>query len=323
MNIFYIGPYRQNDFEGLASRNIIRSIAQKHDIFVRPIYYSGNDYINELDKDLNKYEDYDLKNYDCLIQHVRPIDVLHTQQFNKNILIPIIDDYDFVAGFIDYTIDKILIDHNCLSTEIYSKKSEYFDYDLHIENPKQIFDTGPLSAFKKFYFIGEYKFNKDIIFSLIRSFINLRNTIDSEYVLIIFIINIIQSDIVIIQNYIHETYKSMSAHNTINKISIIPINMSSEQIVAAHASGDICLDLNNKPRNQINKKIAESLNKIIVNRPESKNESMYSNDITYNQMQHILTDGEIKDCLLNHIIDAKLSHLKIKQTHYPHISEVI
>lgn len=323
MNIFYIGPYRQNDFDGLESRNIIKSIAKKHDIFVRPIYYNGVDLIANLDNDINKYEDSDLKNYDCLIQHVRPIDCLHTQQFNKNILIPIIEDYDFVDYFIDYTIDKVLLDYDSLFADKYSQKSEHFDYDLYIDNPKQIFDIGPLSAFKKFYFIGEYKHNKDIIFSLIRSFISLKDSISSEYALVLFAINISQSDLNTIQSYIHESYKTLGAVNTISKIVLIPIAMNAEQILSAHASADICLNFNNKPRTQINKKIAISLNKTIIDKPEYRNESLYTNDTTYQYMQPILTDKEIKDSLLNFMIDTKLSNKKKQHKYYPHISEVI
>lgn len=323
MNIFYIGPYRQNDFEGLASRNIIKSIAQKHDIFIRPIYYSGTDLVSQLDNDMNKYEDSDLKKYDCLIQHVKPIDCLHTQQFHKNILIPIIEDYDFIDAFIDFTIDKVLLDNDSLVSDTYSKKSEHFDYDVYIEHPKQIFDIGPLAALKKFYFVGEYKFNKDIILSVIRSFIYLRNNINTEYALVLFIINISQGDINIIQNYINETYKGVGAVHTINKIVLIPIGMNADQIVAAHASADICLDFNNQPRNQINKRIAHSLNKSIIDKPESKNESLYLNDTTYQKMQTVLTDQQVKDALLNFIIDSQLSPKHPKTKHYPHISEVI
>ncbi len=159
MNIFFIGPYRQNNFDGMFCRNIISSIGQKHNLFTRPIFYEKVENKQDIDNNILNYEDNDLKSYDCLIQNVKIPDVLNTNQFGKNIVIPIVGEDDGELLFTQ-TISKILFDNESIDFE----KVEVFDYDVSFQIDKtKVFDVGPLHAMKKFYFIGEYQKNYDII----------------------------------------------------------------------------------------------------------------------------------------------------------------
>lgn len=329
MNIFYIGPYRQDDFNGIVSRNIIKSIANKHKIFIRPIYYSANDIVADLEPDILSYEDNDINNYDYLIQHVKPNDCLHTQQFDKNVLIPISDSIaaDYVHYFIDHTIDNILFEkRNHIPNVCYNNnKYQTFDYDIYFDKNNKAFDIGPLSAMKKFYFIGEYKSNIDIIYSLMRSFIYLRKTIDQEYALVLFVINISQNEVNHLQNLVHETYKKLNATHTISKILIIPISMSYNNIIAAHNSADIFLNFDIKNSSQINKKIALKLNKPTVDLAEigGCEKSLNINGNILDELEEQISDQNIIDSMLNFIIDNHVNKSTTSSSNSKHISDFL
>jgi hypothetical protein len=309
MNIFFIGPYRQNNFDGIFSRNIVESIAQKHSIFARPIYYEKSDSNSEIKTSIDEYEDRDLKDYDCLIQNVRPVDCLYTNQFGKNILIPIIENNLEEELFIHQTIHKILLDNDDQSIEEnkdLSKKTEFFDYDVSVQIEKnRVFDIGPLHAMKKFYFIGEYQKNYDTVLSCIRSFVYIRSKIDSDYILVIFLINVSQTDLAFINNYIQQVYKIFNSPHTINRVVICPISMSLENISAAHNTGDIFLNYNSYPKNQINLKIAQKLNKHIVDKPNGSL-SLVANNNLNNSFDKTLSDKDITDSIINYLIEDKL-----------------
>lgn len=325
MNIFFIGPYRQDNFDGIFSRNIVNSLGEKHNIFARPIYYDGTDILQEIDSKTKLFEDNDINQYDCLIQHVKPIDCLHTNQFKKNVLIPIIDEIYEAEIFIDSTIDKILVDDiDDYTDKLNNNKTEIFDYNLYIDIKKErIFDIGPLNALKKLYFVGEYKSNYDIILGLIRSFIHLRKQINQDYCLVLFAINITQNDIGFIQNYIQQAYKALNAVHTINKVIVIPISMSTEHVIAAHNSGDIFLNFNHCPYNQINKKIAQSLNKKIINKNKNFTNNLYTNNTFHTSAQPYMSDKDITDSIIDYLIDEKVNNTKLKTKKYKHIADIL
>lgn len=305
MNIFFIGPYRQNNFDGILCRNVLSSVASKHNVFARPIYYEGYENISDIDNNIQQLEDKDINNYDCLIQHVKPIHCLHTTQFGKNILIPIIDEeYDYEI-FIDHTIDQILLDNEeyCEFGSL-SKKSILFDYDLSIEvEKKQMFDIGALNSMKKFYFIGEYKYNYDLIMGLIRSFIYVRSKLDQEYMLAIFVINVNQNEVNLLNNYIQQVYSKYKSPHAINKVIIIPMTMGPEHVIAAHNSGDIFLNFNNQPKTQINTKIAYKVGNRVVDKPKSLSRYLSVNGNISECLHPVISDQDIIDSLINSIID--------------------
>jgi hypothetical protein len=322
MNIFFVGPYRQDNFDGILSRNIILSLAEKHNVFIRPIYYTGQDLVGQLDRDIELYEDDYREEYDCLVQHVKPSDTLLTTRFGKNITIPIVDTSFDDKYYITHTVDKILIDADDanLSTLINSSKVKPFDYTIHTQiNKDKVFDVGPLNHFTKLYTISDYKDSQDTILSLIRSFIYLRTQLPQEYCLILFIINITQNDISFLQNYIQQTYKSLGASHTINKINIIPIPMSYEHTIAAHNSGNIFLNVTS---NSINKKIATHLNKPTIEPKTILTKSLLSNNTINKKPSYIINDQNIIDTIIDYFHN-NINNTTKSKTKKQHISDLI
>lgn len=303
MNIFFIGPYRQNNFDGIFSRNIISSIARKHNIFTRPIYYEKSN-LADIDSSVEEYENKDLVDYDYLVQNVRPSDCLHTTQFGKNILIPIIDQNRDEEILVDQTITKILSDS--YDSEGLDK-AELFDYDIFIEQEKgKIFEVGPLQSMKKFYFIGEYSKNYDVILSCIRSFIYIRSKIDANYILVLFLVNPSQPDLAFINNYIQQTYNLLKSPHTISRVIVSPIGMSLENISTAHNTGDVFLNFNTYPKNQINAKIAKKFNKHIIDKPIGTYTLLVNTSIV-STFTNTISDKEITDSFINYLIEEKLN----------------
>lgn len=96
-NLLFIGPYRQKDGWGLASRDCIKAIATTNvNITTRPIYLApGN-----VDKDFNdeniiKYENNLCDKYDYVVQHVLPEYFFYDQRFGKNIGLFTLEINDF------------------------------------------------------------------------------------------------------------------------------------------------------------------------------------------------------------------------------------
>lgn len=88
MNILFIGPYRQKDGWGLASRDYIKAIASLEDINLstRPIYLApGNTDENFNDNEILQYENNFFSSYDMVIQKVLPEYMFYDGRFGKNI----------------------------------------------------------------------------------------------------------------------------------------------------------------------------------------------------------------------------------------------
>jgi len=86
MNILYVGPYRQNDGWGEASRNLVLALAQsKNECAIRPIYMGGNPQRGELPNPFSSLETRKLPSYDAIIQHMLPNLFEYDARFGKNI----------------------------------------------------------------------------------------------------------------------------------------------------------------------------------------------------------------------------------------------
>jgi hypothetical protein len=85
MNALFVGPYRQNDGWGLASKNYIRSIATKFpNLTIRPIFLASGSNEN-LERDLLIYENTTYDHYDIVIQNTLPHCLFYDSRFKKNI----------------------------------------------------------------------------------------------------------------------------------------------------------------------------------------------------------------------------------------------
>lgn len=88
MNVLFVGPYRQNDGWGYASRDYIRAIASNSNINLttRPLYLAyGNTDTEFNDKQIIEYESRVFDKYDMIIQKALPQYLFYDGRFKKNI----------------------------------------------------------------------------------------------------------------------------------------------------------------------------------------------------------------------------------------------
>jgi len=97
-NVLFIGPYRQLDGWGLATRDYIRSLATIPNINIttRPIYLApGYNDPNFNDEQIIKYENQTLDKYDYVIQKTLPECFHYDKRFGKNIGLFTLEVNDF------------------------------------------------------------------------------------------------------------------------------------------------------------------------------------------------------------------------------------
>lgn len=99
--------------------------------------------------------------------------------------------------------------------------------------------------------------------------------------------------------------------------------MNTEHIVAAHNSGDIFLNFNHCPNNQINKKIAQTLNKKIIDKNKNITSNIYNNNSFFKNPQPFISDKNIIDSIIDYLIDEKINNKTIKTKQYKHIADII
>jgi glycosyltransferase involved in cell wall biosynthesis len=86
MKILYIGPYRQGDGWGNASKQFVKALFETgHDIAIRPVYMSGNIDGDEVDRLFSQLESNRFDSYDVSIQQVLPTMFEYNHKIKKNI----------------------------------------------------------------------------------------------------------------------------------------------------------------------------------------------------------------------------------------------
>lgn len=174
MNGLFIGPYRQNDGWGMASRDYIRAIStQIPTLTTRPIYFTNN--IVNIDPDLEQHESILVKNYDIVFQKTLPHCIVPNKNIKKNVGLFVLETNNISNSICINNlnaIDEICVpssqEAKCLQksgvttpikvvsepidTEFYSKHRDYkIDLPNHIKHHF------------KFYFIGEYVERKNLL----------------------------------------------------------------------------------------------------------------------------------------------------------------
>jgi glycosyltransferase involved in cell wall biosynthesis len=85
MNILFVGPYRQPDGWGMATRSYIKALATKHkNITTRPVYLATPD-LKFDDEEIISYENSLYDNYDVVIQKTLPHCLFYNGSYKKNI----------------------------------------------------------------------------------------------------------------------------------------------------------------------------------------------------------------------------------------------
>lgn len=278
---------------GLTSLVILMNLLQnkKHKVSSRPIYLNKDPINQDIVQEVVKAEHDQYDSYDIIIQHVTLDMCIKINAVKKNIVIPINnqeilseDDLEKLAAF-----DAILVDNKTiynLYKEYYSKianKLTTYDYDLFIP-PTQLaeFDVNPFGITKKLYFIGDYENNINNIYSLCHAFIKHSINCTDEYSLILYLFNIDPNIKQNITNNINQIYSSYEIKYAINRIMIAPIDCNLQNIITAHNTGSVYINIGDSNSNSLNYKISNSLNKQIIN----FNDTDYIFEFTRNNRIH-------------------------------------
>jgi glycosyltransferase involved in cell wall biosynthesis len=253
MNILFIGPYRQNDGWGSATKNYIKSLATQYkNLTIRPVFLaqSSND---ELDSDLLKYENTIYDNYDAVIQKTLPHCFFYDGRYKKNIGLTELEtnnlsNSECISNM--NRMDEIWVPSNqenkCLMKSGVNKPIKVISQPLDTAFIKKYSDhklafNNMIDKTFKFYFIGEYTERKNIE-DLIISF-NLAFDIDQPVSLILktSIPGISPYDSnKIIEDTIESIKKKLNIRTKYKKEIIITDRLSYKDVIGLHNSCD-CL----------------------------------------------------------------------------------
>lgn len=176
-NILYLGPYKDSNGMGYASRRYIDclSINTNINLSIRPIFYTKSHIVNPLE--LNRYDQYEQNSsysYDVVIQHGNPDMLEYNGRFGKNIGIVEIDTNNIErSGWIDKLnlMDEICVGSTNALDSLYNSSlfktvakilPEPYDLDKYSETYDPFFQYEASNKPFIFYTIGQYGEQKNI-----------------------------------------------------------------------------------------------------------------------------------------------------------------
>lgn len=273
MNILYIGPYRQNNLNGWTDICVLQHLINnsKHNITCRPIYIDNASPSKNIPTDIESKENTAYTHYDVIIQRASMNYLCPIKKIAKNIALPIIDNKLMDQESIETlnTFESVLVDSPLsyaklsLGDKFKKNKLKTYSYNISINNlniPK--FNIGLWNFAKKLYFIGDYEKNITNIYNLIRAFI--KNVKHKDYSLLLFLFNLTPNQKNSLDAFIQQIYSLYNVNYSVNKIILIPIESSLSNLVSAHRTGDIYIDLQDNICNSLNTSIAKQLNNNII-----------------------------------------------------------
>lgn len=279
MNILYIAPYRLANNLGLESLNLLYNLCDTGHTIVSRCFFDGSVTIKDssLLDIVNRTENSTVSKFDLLIQHLPIQNLSYTSKIQSNLIWPIthdivpsmeqVDKYKFLAKksiFLYGTnTDKFVLDNigiekhklliNSINNNLYNK--------LNIGK----FNIGIYKTYNKYYTVVDSSL-EHYIESLIINFIR---TIGKKHdnCLLLFMPYISQNILDKYNTYIKDSYKLFNINFSINKIIIIPIDYSIDNLLSAHNTGDVYINL----KDNIQKELAKKFNrKIVYNESEIK-----------------------------------------------------
>lgn len=253
MNVLFLGPYRQNDGWGLATKNYIRAVATKYPkLTIRPLFLASSSN-NDLEPDLLKYENTHYDHYDVVIQKTLPHCLSYNGHFDKNIGLFVLETNDLSNSECISNInrmDEIWVPSNqekkCLLKSGVNKPVHTISQPLDTELLKNNKDhkigfSEIINRTFKFYFVGEYVERKNI-HDLILAF-NLAFDINQPVSLIVktSISGMSpQESSKIIESDLEKIKKKLSISQRYKKEIIISERLSDKDMVGLHNACD-CL----------------------------------------------------------------------------------
>jgi len=175
MNTLFIGPYRQTDGWGMATRAYIKALGTKNiNLTTRPVYL-GNPDPSFNDDEIIKYEHTRFDHYDVVIQKTLPHCLFLNKTFGKNIGLFVLETNDISKSSCVQDINRMdelwvpsEIEKKCLIKSGITKPikviSQPLDTDFISANKDHKLDfASVLDGMYKFYFVGENNDRKNIL----------------------------------------------------------------------------------------------------------------------------------------------------------------
>ena len=294
MNILYMGQYRDVSLDGLHSEILLNNLSKIGKVTSRHVLSEhSKSYHNRTVFEENKTTE----EYDILIQNLPVNSLCYTQKVKRNIVIPVFGSELLSEEDIDYLnlFDEVLIDNPFIkqATDAVLKKptSSYnLRYQDFIQTTDQVISFPLYNQMKKFYTIIDYDHNNEYVFDLICEFIS--STLNQENIcLVLFLINANNGVINQIQRQIADIQKLCNIHtDNLTKIITAPISLSYRDLFLVHKSGDVFLDLQDYPKNSLNRYIASFYDNQIITLTDSNTKFTNIRDSVFSLNGHIVFD---------------------------------
>jgi hypothetical protein len=338
MNILYIGPYRQLDYIGQASRLYIRSIidqAKKKNDNVKLHTRSVCIEPNLLDKEYSSpYEKFDesIDEYSIIVQHL-PLEYLSIQKKFHNIAIPIVDArlvgasnnyYYSQLNEFDYILTDNVRTKEFLKRSNIKTKLDIFSEHI-IPDPRtlnQRYNLGEINNLFKFGFIGPYKSNEQIIQKLIISYtIAFRS--DTKTHLVLFLRGTAQdkSDI---EKFYNNTKKRLKIVNDENRISFIFNDLNETDSSVGINTMDCYLSINDDIQYVLYENYAMSSKKLVLSNKDISMIKTPAIDIGDHYCSgDIIGSLTTEDIIQKMLLVANNNHKRSKSPDYPKLGAFI
>jgi hypothetical protein len=293
INILYIGPYKNTNILGHASRDIIHELSRTNNICIRPLYidnYFDNNVQDIIIQNLTKkkLEGY----YDIIIQHC-PINLI-VETFglcNKSVVIPL---FEKIVGSDLYNkklenIDHILVDSEDYAeflSDNYSIKATAFSYSK-LYNVDTSMSLPTYNNTIKFYSIYD-DYDSAIFNKTIEAFYQAFG--DNDDISYTYLINNKDRNTTskITQEF-EALKKDLGIKTNLFNVQVIMRELNLSELCSIHKYGNIFIDIEqNNFTSKIHRYIAQSYNKMIIT------DQLLVNDIqvdTNNRSQVFLSIG--------------------------------
>ena len=175
MNTLFVGPYRQNDGWGAASRDYIKAISTRTpSLTCRPIYYTNNS-LSSIDEKIVEYENSIYTDYGIVFQKCLPHSLTVNKKIKKNIGIVMLETNNLSHSVSVNNINGM--DEICVPSQQEAKClkmsgvnvpikviSQPIDIDFYKRNTSHKLDLNSnLDRTFKFYTIGEFIERKNLL----------------------------------------------------------------------------------------------------------------------------------------------------------------
>lgn len=244
-NLLFIGPYRQQDGWGLASRDYIRAISTNKNINIstRPIYLApNNNDVHFDDEQIIAYENIKYDHYDYVVQKVLPEYFHYDARFGKNIGLFTLEINDFSKSSVIRNINRMdeiwvpsSVEKDTLVKSGVTKPIKVISEPLDITkldpNHKTKFNPN-IQDYFKFYTICENNYRKNLK-DLILAF-NLAFSVNDPVILIIKTTGHPQQ----LQEFSDSIKKKLHLNRPFKKELWVTNRMSDEEMMSFHSGCD-------------------------------------------------------------------------------------